>query len=222
MINRGFKIKRKNFYGVIFDFDGVLAETVEGNFLVWRQVLAKYKIFLTKLEYCLLEGMSPINIARAILKSRRLPLTVAEEIAMEKDRLYLKTRNFRLYPEALVLIKKFKNKGIPMAIVSGASRQRFFKTFPKGLAKDFSVIITADLATKPKPNPQGFKLAVRKMSLQAKNCLVVENAPLGVLAAKRAGCFCVAVLTSLEKKYLQQADLVFKDLKTLNSQILFV
>ena len=53
-----------------------------------------------------------------------------------------------------------------------------------------------------------FVKAMERIGVKNKNCLVVENAPLGISAAKKAGVYCIAIETTLNKKILKEADLI--------------
>jgi beta-phosphoglucomutase len=72
--------------------------------------------------------------------------------------------------------------------------------------RHFDFIITGDEVPRAKPCPDPYLAAARQLGLRPDECVVVENAPLGIEAAKNAGMYCVAVETTLGKEYLQAAD----------------
>ena len=61
-----------------------------------------------------------------------------------------------------------------------------------------------------KPYPDSYLTAAKQLEVKPKECVVIENAPYGIKAAKAAKMFCVAVTTSLPKQYLKQADIICK------------
>ena len=63
---------------------------------------------------------------------------------------------------------------------------------------------------KGKPYPDSYLTAAKKLRVKPTECIVVENAPYGIKAAKSAKMFCIAVTTSLPKQYLKQADIICK------------
>ncbi len=84
----------------------------------------------------------------------------------------------------------------------------------------FEATVTGDEVKRGKPHPQPFLKALKIMGLQPNDVVVIENAPFGITAAKRAGLFCIALETSLPKKYLTNADKVVKSFKDLEKIII--
>jgi len=70
--------------------------------------------------------------------------------------------------------------------------------------KRFEVIITADDVRKTKPDPEPYTTAATRLSVSPERCIVIENAPLGVTAAKKAKMVCIALTTTLDQKYLNE------------------
>lgn len=102
------------------------------------------------------------------------------------------------------------------AIVSGAARQEvediIYKTFNR---EKFDLVITGDDLEEGKPNPDPFETALERMNLKPQEALVVENAPLGVQAANKAGIECIvtlnnSTLTISDFKGLIEEDRVFE------------
>ena len=95
------------------------------------------------------------------------------------------------------------------------------KILPKNIFAKFDTIVTADMLKRGKPHPLPYLTAAKNLKIAPAKCLVVENSPLGVLSAKNAGMFCVAVTTSLPKCYLKKADIVIdlKELVTLDHDV---
>jgi beta-phosphoglucomutase len=117
----------------------------------------------------------------------------------------------------LTIFAFLKQKGISTAIVTGASRARITEHLDAGIASQVTALVTADDVTHTKPHPEPYLKAVTKLNLSPKNCIVVENAILGIESAKAANCKCFALETTLTKTDLRQADEVFsthKDLLT--------
>ena len=92
---------------------------------------------------------------------------------------------------------------------------------PKHIYDLFSVIITGSDVKNGKPHPEPFIKCLKRFNLKPIEAIVLENAPFGIQAAKKAGLKCLALETSLSKKYLYQADQVFKSIKDLETQISF-
>jgi beta-phosphoglucomutase len=102
-------------------------------------------------------------------------------------------------------------KHFKLAIVSGSNRSMVENVVNKFFPKFFEVIITGDDSENGKPDPVPFLKAIEKLEIPKNECIVIENSPMGIIAAKKAEIYCVAVATMLEPDKLQHADLVFKD-----------
>ena len=106
----------------------------------------------------------------------------------------------------------------PLAIASGSLRVEIHHLLTKlGLREKFSVLATADDCQRSKPDPEVYLLALsrlralpqfRDQPLAAEECLAIEDAPLGVVAAQAAGFKCLALTHSRPPAELQHADLV--------------
>lgn len=95
-----------------------------------------------------------------------------------------------------------------LGFVSGASYVRLARSLSQEFFKNLDVIITGDKVDNCKPHPEPYLNAAKALSISPTECIVVENAPMGIESAKRAGMFCIAICSTLEKNYLQKADVV--------------
>ena len=93
-----------------------------------------------------------------------------------------------------------------MAIVSAANYARLSKTLDPSILNEFNTVITGDKIDRGKPFPDPYLMAAKELGLEPSECLVVENAPVGIEAAKNAGMYCIAITSTLDKKYLSKAD----------------
>jgi beta-phosphoglucomutase-like phosphatase (HAD superfamily) len=69
--------------------------------------------------------------------------------------------------------------------------------------------------SRAKPYPDPYLAAARQLRLDPRQCAVIENAPLGIEAARNAGMYCIAVQTTLGKEYLSAADCILQDINEL-------
>lgn len=101
-----------------------------------------------------------------------------------------------------------------MALASSAPMENIeLLTRSLGIDSCFQAIISDEDVTKGKPDPQGFKLAARKLAVESENCIVIEDAIAGVTAAKRAGMHCLAVTNTHPGTSLTAADLIVDTLE---------
>jgi beta-phosphoglucomutase len=199
---------------ILFDFDGVLGETMEDNFRAWQTAFARRGAALTRGEYFPLEGMNVLAVARTLLDSKRMDPALAPALAADKDRAYLDSHAFSLCPGAAELLDALRGRA-RLALVSGGGRERLARTVPPGFLERFDAVVTGDDVTRPKPDPEPYARALSLLGLPAGRCLAVENAPLGIAAAKAAGLRCLAVQTTLGAEHLGEADAVCRDLAAL-------
>ncbi len=140
-----------------------------------------------------------------------------QEVVKKKENHYLKHHHFELYPGVLDLLRDLRMKKILTAVVTAALRNRLSGSVPVGFLESFDAVVTGDELKEGKPSPAPYLLAASKLNLTpAEECLVVENAPLGVESAKKAGIYCIALSTTMDPKYLHEADEIlgsFQDLR---------
>jgi beta-phosphoglucomutase-like phosphatase (HAD superfamily) len=86
-----------------------------------------------------------------------------------------------------------------------------------GLEGVFEIIITGEMVSNGKPDPEPYLKAVNELNVDKESCLVVENAPAGITSAKSAGLTCFAVQTSLPEEYLKSADKIFGSIADLSA-----
>lgn len=207
----------KKYKAVLFDFDGVLGKTMEDNYKAWAHSLAPHGIQIGREEYFLMEGAPPKKVAETFLKINNLGLESVDDIVRLKEKHYLENRSFSLYDGAQELIKSLKVKGLHLGLVTGASRQRLMGTGINVFLNQFDVLITGDQVSNGKPSPEPYLLCAQKLSATPSECLVVENAPMGIESAKKSGMFCVAICSTLGKEHLGQADEILKTIGELSS-----
>lgn len=198
------------FDAVIFDFDGVLARTMEDNLRAWQTALKPWIPDLAEDEYLLLEGLPPRRVAETLLGSRGLSLVRLEEIVARKERAYLENHDFALYPGIPELLERLAAR-LPLALVTGAGRIRLESTVGPKLLAEFAVTVSGEDRALPKPSPEPYLKAAAGLGIPPARCLVVENAPLGIRSAKAAGMTVVAVASTLGPAHLGEADHIVGD-----------
>jgi len=196
----------KKYKAILFDYDGVIGKTMEDNYHAWKYAFSKYNIPVDKTEYFLLEGMSVKKIAKHFLKKNLKTNVIVRELVKSKEKYYAKNNSFKLYPGVKRLIPFLKKEGYLLGLVSGANYKRISGSLKTELLNCFDVVITGDKIKKCKPEPESYLLAPKKLFIKPSYCLAVENAPLGIESAKKAGMYCIAVCSTLDKKYLKRAE----------------
>ena len=116
-------------------------------------------------------------------------------------------------PGAVELIRTLAAAGVPLGLVTSAGRRYAEDSLGGlGIREFFSVLVTAEDFRVGKPDPEGYRDACAALGHPPASCVVFEDAPAGVTAAKAAGAYCVAVTTTHQTTALAAADLVVSDL----------
>jgi len=203
------------FNAVIFDFDGVIADTMNDNFKAWEYAFSKYNVRIEKQEYFLLEGMGPKSIANYFIEKSNIDKLLTQVIILEKEKFYKNNNQFKIYPEIYSIFDLLEQNRILIGIVTGASKERLTATLDKKLLNRTSVLVTSNDVVKTKPDPEPYLTAIKKLKFSSSECLVIENAILGIKSAKAAGCICFAIGTTMNKNLLKEADKYFDNHKYL-------
>ncbi|MBM3835594.1 MAG: HAD family phosphatase [Verrucomicrobia bacterium] len=204
--------------GILFDFDGTLARTMEDNYRAWRAITKDYGLDLQPEDYYPYEGLRAEELVPWLFRSKPLVGADARTLSRLKDEYYLKHHQFSLYPGVERLVSDLKHHKVSLAIVTAGLRGRIEKSVPPAFLASFDTIITGEMTARGKPHPDPYLKATEQVGLEPSECIVVENAPIGVEAAKAAGCFCVAVCSTVDRKLLKRADAVvdsFRDISKL-------
>ena len=204
----------KGIKAVIFDMDGVIVNTMPFHASAWQKTFKKFGINVTKKEIYLREGEKWDKTFYDIAKRHNIKITntIKQKIFKHRQDVFRNILKVELFKDAPPLIKKLKKMGLKLAIVTGTPRREVKKILPKSIYAIFDVIIPSDEVKNGKPHPEPFLKALKRLKVSPKDAIVIENAPNGILAAKKAKLTVIAVETSLPKRYLKDADFILKSL----------
>jgi beta-phosphoglucomutase len=189
-------------FAVIFDFDGTIFESVKCHEACWREVLSCYGRTLTHQQFE--EGLGATN--EYFIKNIVQCPNVDELVAL-KEELYQKkalSGQIRPYQSSLDCIRRLHEAHVLLAIGTASSRgaiDRLLASY-KDVYESFSAFITADQVTYGKPNPEIFLKAAAALQMNPHDCIVVEDAPSGILAAQTAGMKTVVLTTTFPASIL--------------------
>ena len=142
-----------------------------------------------------------------------------KKIFIKRQKIFKKYFCRSIFKGAEESLNCFKEEGYLLALVTGTPIQEVHKILPLKILSMFKVVVAGNQVKRGKPHPEPYLKASRLLGLIPSQCLVVENAPLGIKSAKRAGMFCIAVTTSLPREYLKEADMVVEKLSDVDSII---
>lgn len=205
---------------VIWDMDGVIADSGPHHLAAWQEIFSQRGIKFTAQDFKRSFGTRNDNIIRNTLGEKTSQDEV-EAIAREKEEAFRRIARGKIepLPGALELIRALKKQGFRMAIASSTPAENIqLVTGSLGIADCFQVIVNGQDVTQGKPHPQVFLSAAQRLGIKPENCLVIEDAVVGVTAAKRAGMYCLAVTNTHPRHKLQQADLIVDSLEDVTAE----
>lgn len=202
-------IDGRAFRGAIFDLDGVVAPTLENHVRAYRETLAPLGVPVEHMDVALREGQRSPEIIAWIAERHGQPLAPARvaELSERKNAVYRSLPIPPPYPGLRDLLTTLRGRGLATALATG-THGRNVPHVLGDLVALYDAFVAAEDVTRPKPDPEPYVKAAGKLGLDPRECLVVENAPLGVTSGKAAGCFVLAVTTTLPAERLKEADRV--------------
>jgi HAD superfamily hydrolase (TIGR01509 family) len=216
-------------YGLIFDVDGVIADTEGINARVTAKVLAELfgiqGVIRSDFEAGLGRGPEPYIRVAAQIHGRQLnaeEIQRATELRQEYILKTLKQEGLPVFAGVRELMESaMSSEDFQVAIATSGSLAK-----SRGILKaakipfEKMVYITGDKVKHKKPNPELFLLASKGLGIEPRNCVVIEDTPAGVEAAKAAGSKCIAVTNSVNASALSQADMICESLEQIDIETL--
>ena len=200
---------KKRLQAVIWDMDGVLVDSEHLHFDSWRAVFKKHGLTFYDSSLTEIFGMTSSQVVRRIgggdLSDEEIPRLIEE-----KDRLFQGwiKEEAQFLPGAREWLETFSAGGLPQALASSSSPNSIDIILGVLGARHYFTVILSGRDLPSKPDPHLFLLAAQRMRVQPEGCLVIEDAVVGVNAAKAAGMTCLAVATTNHAESLRAADLV--------------
>jgi beta-phosphoglucomutase len=200
---------------VIWDLDGTLINSVDHHWEAWREVMAEENITLTFEDFVADFGKRNDEILRGRIDAKMSDQEVAR-IALakeEKYRHFIRTKGLILLAGAREWMEYLKAHGWRQALGTSAPRGNIDAVFDVlAIEQFFDAVMSSEQVRSGKPAPDVFLAAAAAMQVAPERCIVVEDAPAGIEAARRAGMKSIGVLTTHDEL---QADWVFGSLDEL-------
>jgi len=201
--------------------DGVIVDSMPYHYLAWYEALRPLGIRVSVFEVYLREGerwdksLKDFLTQSGITPSSR---TLAKIFRL-RQRFFHRYFKRRLFEGVGEFLRCLKKNGYTLGLVTGTPRCELNKILPSRIKGLFNTIVSGEMVKLGKPHPAPYLKAAQLLGLKPRECLVVENAPLGIRSAKAAGMFCAAITTSLPKEYLKQADIIVDRLEEITGLI---
>jgi beta-phosphoglucomutase len=204
---------------VLFDLDGIVVDTLHYHYLAWQHMFEKHGGSVREHTILLHEGRNSREILPILFEESGIQIPVEQQEAFieEKRAYYRSIVQVRQFPHAFEVIDALKGRGFKVALVTACALQNMQHSLNSTQQSHFDFIITGDEVPQAKPFPDPYLTAARYLGLEPAQCLVVENSPLGIESAQKAGMYCVAIETTLSKDYLASADCILQNISELLS-----
>lgn len=207
----------KNKKVALIDMDGVIYDSMKYHVRAWQQIVDELNIPFNAEEIYIYEGMVGTEIIDKIFRKatgKEITKERAQELYDRKSQLFREIGHNDPMPGTAEMLKTLERAGLRRILVTGSAQ----KTLLNSINSDFPGAfnpgdrITAHDVTHGKPDPEPYLKGLALAGVRAEEAVVIENAPLGVRAAKGAGVFTIAVTTGPVPKELfekEGADLIF-------------
>jgi HAD superfamily hydrolase (TIGR01509 family) len=204
-------------HGLIFDVDGVIADTepvnAKATIRVFEDMFNVKGVRSEDFEAGIGRGAERYVLAAAEVHGVRLTDEQVKAAAKLREQYLIETiraEPLPAFPGVLELINEaLQRQDIRLAIATSASRelsQAILESAKVPYQK--MVYVTGSEITRKKPDPELFLVAASRMGIVPAHCVVIEDAPSGVQAAKTAGTKCIAITNSTSADKLHKADLI--------------
>ncbi|KTD10939.1 HAD-superfamily hydrolase [Legionella gratiana] len=218
------------FDAIIFDFDGVILDSEPIHYKACCEVLKPLGITISYKEYMdKYLGLADKDMFPKLLKNEGLSFSNEEihHFIQQKSATYIDIINssdtLPLIADFDQFIFKIASKVKKIAICSGSSRSEITAVLSKvrqgKLRAYFDIIVTAEDVQIGKPSPEGYLLTAKRLDVLPPHCLVIEDTPHGVNAAKAAGMQVIGLMTTYERQYFLTAERVVKGYRQLLAKI---
>jgi HAD superfamily hydrolase (TIGR01509 family) len=213
-----FYVLRQSKKTVLWDMDAVISDSYSFHFATWQEIFAKRNAVFTKEDFTGLFGSTNDFIIRTVM-GKQLPDQNVESLVQEKEEALRRkaTGRIKSFPGVVALLNALKNGNFKLGLVSSASTENIELALSElDLTGTFDCIVSRQDATESKPNPRIYLLAADRLRTAPADCVVIEDSPLGVKAAKTAGMKCVAVTNTHPRQQLWEADKIVDSLENVD------
>ena len=186
---------------VLFDMDGVLYDSMKYHAESWYETMSEFGYESTPEEFYLHEGRTGANTINIISErnfGRKATEQEIKDIYTRKTELFTEYNQGETIPYAYDMLKAVRALGLKCVLVTGSGQPSLLgkldQNFPDTFSKD--MMVTAFDVKRGKPDPEPYLMGLEKAGdLKPNQAVVVENAPMGVEAASKAGIFTFAINT---------------------------
>jgi len=207
---------KKEKWAIIWDMDGVIVQSADLHYRALKEVFAlrgteySWDLFISQF------GRNNKSIIRDVI-----PTATNQEVDQmdsELIRIFLSLvpGNVKLLPGVLEWLQRFQSWGFAQGVASSSPIENInLITSVTGIQPYFDILNSGG-ELPPKPNPDVYLQVAQSVNVEPQRCVIIEDAPVGVEGARRAGMRCVAVQTNHPAERLQGATIIVPDLSHLS------
>lgn len=202
---------------VIFDMDGVIINGMPYHAQAWEETFRSLGLSITPEEVYEREGEAGPAAVQHFLRERGIEASLADvqDLIRKKEIRFKEIAKIEVFAGVREFLTALRALDKRLALVTGTARQELEISLPQDIQDQFEMIVTGDTVTHGKPHPEPYLTALQTLGLEARQAIVIENAPLGIQSARAAGLRCLAVETSLSCERLTGAEHCFPSLREL-------
>ncbi len=209
--------------GVVFDMDGVLVDTYQAHFRSWQQVAAERELPFSEEAFRKTFGKTSREIIAELWGKDRFDDTEIEEMDRRKEAAFrrLIENDFPAMPGVMDLLDDLRAAGVRLAVGSSGPPDNVDFVVDRLQARGlFDAIVTGKDVRRGKPDPQVFLMAADRLGIEPSRCVVVEDAPVGIAAARAGGMASIGMVsTGRSREDLQQADAIVQSLAEITPEM---
>jgi beta-phosphoglucomutase family hydrolase len=206
-------------WAAIFDWDGVIIDSSSQHERGWAMLAEEERRALPPGFFRRSFGMKNEKVIPDLLGWTNQPVEI-RRLSLRKEEFYrelMAREGIELLPGVKTWLEQLREAGIPCVVGSSTPRLNIDCVIGQlGIADYFQALVTAEDVTRGKPDPQVFLTAAQKLGAPPAECVVFEDAHVGIEAARAAGMKVIALATTHPANTLREADLVIGDLRELS------
>jgi len=201
--------------------DGVIVDSMPYHFIAWYEALRPFGVRVNCFDIYSKEGEKWDKSMKEFLARAHVTPTkkLMKQVFLARKKIFDRYFKRYIFEGAAEILNCLKARHYKIALVTGTNSKEINEILPVNIKKVFDCIVPGDSVTRGKPYPDPYIKAAKILGIKPKECVVIENSPYGIVSAKKAGMYCMAVTTSLPKEYLKMADVIVDSLEQVNSLI---
>ncbi len=173
--------------GLIFDCDGTIVDTMPIHYAAWCSTTAEHGLEFSEERFYALGGVSPFEVLRKLSEEQGVNID-SDAVTFQKEAKYMELIGDAAEILEVMQIVRENHGNIPMAIASGGTHETVEGILQHcGIRHYFDAIVTSQDVENPKPAPDTFLEAARRINVAPEKCRAYEDADMGIKAIVAAG-----------------------------------